>query len=255
LLGSRKYLEINTTNSEFVQKLSSVISSKIPFCLTRFGDGEITHLNEKVPKNWIDYYNRSWGFEEASEGLNEIDKILKKALKYSDAIGVLDPNNEVSKLIGYDHDIWALPKKYLSHSDEKIVVDHQICRSNELGNPNNLKNIISGSSVCLISPNSEKLKSSGLEKILETRINFLFSPEGINLKEREKFLKVFDTIKEDIVIYGCSIRGKDFGVLLKERGKIALDFGSTLDAWSGLITRKWFEPGNIQAHCLIKTNQ
>ena len=49
--------------------------------------------------------------------------------------------------------------------------------------------------------------------------------------------------------------GKDFGSYLSNRGKIALDFGATLDAWAGLITRRWFHEGGLQKHCLIKRNK
>jgi hypothetical protein len=61
-----------------------------------------------------------------------------------------------------------------------------------------------------------------------------------------------DEITEHIILFGCSLTGKDFGVYLARRGKIALDFGATLDAWAGMGTRDWFRDGGIQNHCLIK---
>jgi hypothetical protein len=46
---------------------------------------------------------------------------------------------------------------------------------------------------------------------------------------------------------------KDYTTILKnDFGKISLDMGSTMDAWSGIYSRPWFREGNTQEHLVIK---
>jgi hypothetical protein len=248
------YLSINISNEDLLEKIKTSIKNRIPLSLTRFGDGEIRHLKDCVPDSWIEYYNTSWGINSREEGLSLIYKIIKDGIEKSDVIGIMDKKSHVCEIIGYDYETWGIPSNFLEDKD-KIICDHQISRSPELGDVTGFKKIINGTSLCLISPRKNLLEGMGLEKKLDASISFLEVPEGINLKERDKIINSFDKIKEDVVVFGCSVRGKDFGVHLKQRGKIALDLGATLDAWSGLVTRKWFERGNIQSHCLIIKNE
>jgi hypothetical protein len=65
-------------------------------------------------------------------------------------------------------------------------------------------------------------------------------------------LSILPSIKSQIVLYGCSIVGKDYGAIMKnEFNKISIDYGATLDGWAGISARHWFSPGMAQQHCLI----
>ena len=58
-------------------------------------------------------------------------------------------------------------------------------------------------------------------------------------------------IKEDVVLLGVGLQ-KDYGVILRDEfGKIAIDMGATMDAWSGIISRPWFNKGQSQEHLLL----
>jgi hypothetical protein len=40
--------------------------------------------------------------------------------------------------------------------------------------------------------------------------------------------------------------------LKNDFGKVSLDLGATMDAWSGIYSRPWFREGNTQEHLIIK---
>ncbi len=80
---------------------------------------------------------------------------------------------------------------------------------------------------------------------------FTHHSQGVNFRNRDEFLKSFEKIKEDVVLLGVGLQ-KDYGVILRDEfGKIAIDMGATMDAWSGIISRPWFNKGQSQEHLLV----
>lgn len=251
-----EYLHPNITNEEFIDKLKKSIEFNTPLSFSRFGDGEICFINNNVPDSIIQNYLRStYKYMDIETAKKDVLNIINNAISETDIIGIMDKNNEISKRISYDENTWSIKSEYvkrLRKEKELIVADHMVTRGEILGNINSFKNIIQGNGVAIISPFVKLLKENNIQNLLGVDVNFVETSMGMNLNDRPNMFLKFDKIKEPIVIYGCSLMGKDFAVHLKNRDKIALDFGSTLDAWSGLFTRPWFQRNGLQSHCLIQ---
>ena len=78
---------------------------------------------------------------------------------------------------------------------------------------------------------------------------------GGDLNKRDSVFKLLDQIKEDIVIIANRCYGKDFPHYLANKGKICIDIGATVDAWAGIMSRKWYKKGGIQHYCVITPSQ
>lgn len=244
----------NITDSQFLDILKTSIKNKEPFSFTRFGDGEICLISGDIPSIVKSQLRTTWGYSSLDQARNDILPIINLGLRDSDFIGLMDPGNTISKNISFTYKQWSIPLKYLEsiRTKELLIVDHMITRGVDLGDIHNFKNVLQGASIAIVSPRVELLRNNELDKLLNVDINYIKVPLGMNLSDRSSIFKKLDSINELVVLYGCSINGKDFGVYLKSRGKIALDFGATLDAWGGLVTRSWFGENQLQNHCLIK---
>ena len=90
-----------------------------------------------------------------------------------------------------------------------------------------------------------------MSNLLQTEVKITEHPFSINFNNRDEFVQNLKNIEEPVVLLGIGLQ-KDYGIYLKENyGKIVLDMGATLDAWSGLITRPWFHKGNRQSYLMI----
>ena len=250
-----KYLKLNMTDEQFIDRLKKSIERNRPFSFTRFGDGEIYYINNNMPAKVVDRYIRTiYGYDDVEKGRLDILNVINKALGETDIIGLMGANNSISKNIHYSKRLWSINSEYvnfLREGRELLVADNMVVRSQQLGNIYNFKDIIMGRGVAIISPHVGLHKKNNIQKLLDVKMSFIETPMGMTLKDRARILLKFDKIKEPISIYGCANMGKDFAVHLKDRGKIALDFGATLDAWAGLMTKRWFLPGRPQNHCVI----
>jgi hypothetical protein len=251
-----EYLKINLSKEEFILKLTYHIKNEIPLSFSRFGDGEINFINNTLNAKIKTQLKETWGYDDIEVAKKDVLDIINVSLCETDIIGIMCSNNDISKKISYKEHSWSIAKDYINtiRTKDLLVADHMIVRDKEIGDINNFKKIIEGRDICIISPRTEDLKKNEISKILNNNISYLHVPMGMNLKNRDDIFKKMDDIQEKIVIYGCSITGKDFGAYLKNKGKIALDFGATLDAWAGLETRSWFKKDGLQNHCLITNN-
>lgn len=247
----------NLSDDDFIKILIQKIKEKKPLSFTRFGDGEIYFINNSIPKIIEDQLKTTWGYSNIDDAKKDVLLILNKGLHDSDIIGLMNPMNDISKNMLFSYETWSIPLNYLNTVRKKplLIADHMITRGKVLGDIFKFKDIIQGNDIAIISPRVNQLKENNIDKILGVNINYIEVPMGMNLKNRVEVFNQLNNINEHIILYGCSINGKDFGSYLSNRGKIALDFGATLDAWAGLITRKWFGKNGIQNYCLIKNNK
>jgi len=255
------FLTPNISIINTVQLIKEKIENKTPFALTRFGDGEIYILKKSYSKDFLETRCKMWGYrypEEADYFVNDASTIIKKAFVKSDVIGLMDANTKVVK-IGYNPNIWSIEKDRAelwgrNLEDTKIcdhMISRMISRSFELGNINSMKKVLNGHSVHIITPNTDILIPKQLEKRLETEVGFTHHSRDINFTNRDEFLKSFEKIKEDVVLFGVGLQ-KDYGVILRDEfGKVAIDMGATMDAWSGIMSRPWFRKGELQEHLLV----
>ena len=275
------YLKVNTSHSQLHSFLSTVIRNPRPFLLSRFGDGEVWLLNGAPNDPSPGSFDANLGFRKMREAgliynsaaeLNPIIATIKKeledSLRAADVIGILDPDGENGvdlKKIAYSPKKWSIPLNLLEKlrpSHDTLICDHLAFRTPLFGNPH-AQTLLRGTPLHIISPNSQRLQKANLSKILKCDISYT-TLKYKNLREqnrepmpeanelfynKEEIIKKLNLIKEDIVLFGAGTIGKYIGSYLKSAGKVALDYGSTLDAWSGLYTRPWFR--SSQRHCII----
>lgn len=256
--SNSNFLTPNISIPDTVDIIKQKINDRIPFALTRFGDGEIYIVNKNGSDGFVKKNCNLWGYkypDESSEFLNDAGKIIQTAFVKSDIVGLMDPNTKLVK-IPYSYGVWSIEKYKIeswgSDVNKLIICDHMISRSVQLGSIDGMKKIINGNSINIISPNTDLLLTKNLDKKLETNVGFTTHSQGVNFRNRNEFLKTFENIKEDIVLLGVGLQ-KDYGVILRDEfGKIAIDMGATMDAWAGVVSRPWFNKGQAQEHLLIQ---
>ena len=253
------FLEPNIEIIDVIEIIKHKIKTKTPFCLTRYGDGEVGALKRNYSgftrKFFCDLYNYK-----LPKGVNQLYKdskgILLKGIKGSDIIGVVNTKTKLVPKNIYNDLSWRLKVNFLeSHGinhSELVMCDSLLFRDKRLGDIHRFKEILNGSSLHIITSNKSKLDIEKSREILEVDVNITNYPQSINLNNREGFIQELGKIKEDVVLFGTGFN-KDYGVILKEvHGKIALDFGATLDAWAGIVSRPWFKKNGPQHYLVIK---
>jgi len=249
------YLQPNMSDSEVVMLLKDKISTKTPFSLTRFGDGEIFILKRNGSNSFLSRGMSNWGFKYPNEINYFYDswgEVLKNAFTKSDVVGVMNKNHNIP---GLNFSDWMIPKDFFSsvgyNCDTLKICNHLVSRSKDLGSVEGVKNLIQGNDFHIISTNVSIMKRNKLNEVFGVNIGYTEHSKNVNFENRSDFIKKFKDIKEDIVFLGVGLQ-KDYGVILRdEYGKICIDMGATMDAWSGIISRPWFRKGSIQDHLLI----
>lgn len=256
-VSNPNFLVPNLSIVETVKVITEKVKNKVPFALTRFGDGEIYIINKTNNEGFIKKNCKLWGYkypEESDDFLNDAGSIIKTAFIKSDIVGLMDPNTKIVS-IPYSYQTWSIEKYKIElwgkNPKELTICDHMISRSAQLGNIDSMKKILDGTSVNIVSPNTELLQTKKLDEKLGTTVNFTTHSQGVNFRNRDEFLKSFENIKEDVVLLGVGLQ-KDYGVILRDQfGKIAIDMGATMDAWSGIVSRPWFQKGQPQEYLLM----
>ena len=252
------YLKVNQTIEETINLIKERIRTNTPFALSRFGDGEIRILNRNSPPLLQQRSCNNWGYEypsQVNQLYNDATMVLLNAIKNSDVIGLMDSTNDISKHINYKESVWSIQKDFLELNNVDVnnleITDHMLPRSEDFGKPENFREILQGTSLHIISPNVDKLKTKNLSKLLDSEVTFTHHPNSINFRNRNEFIESFKTIKSDVVLVGCSLQ-KDYVVYLRHNhDKIAIDVGAMLDAWAGLETRPWFKKGGKQEYLVL----
>jgi len=163
--------------------------------------------------------------------------------------------NKDNNIPNLNYNDWKIDKTFFKFLDLNIeslkICNHLVSRSKELGSVNGVKNIVQGNDFHIISTNVSEMKRKKLNEVFGVNIGYTEHSREVNFDNRGDFIKNFINIKEDIVFLGTGLQ-KDYGVILRdEYGKICIDMGATMDAWSGIISRPWFNKGSIQDYLLI----
>lgn len=245
--------KVNISDSSMISIIKTHIKDGTGLSLTRFGDGDLDILNERLTPHLIKFFTTVCKYKNPKEGLADGRNLLLKALKNSDYIGIMG-NNKISKKLSNIYK-WDFDNKLLIESQrlkDPNFFDCMLVRGIDLGSIAGFKKIIENNPICIVTPITDELKRNNLEKHLGVKISYIKVPMGGNLKNKKELFKELDKISEKIVITSNALRGKEFPQYLSKKGKVCIDMGATLDAWAGKITRPWFNDGNLQSHCLIK---
>lgn len=245
-------MERHTDVLSVISTIKQSIKNKLPLSLVRIGDGEINILKERGTDSWNRAACNLYKIHTIEEVFSIYKPIIEESISKTDILGLLDPNSKYVK-INYDEDLWSISDEYILRLRKSLptIVDHQISRSKELGSVIGMRELLSGESVHIISPNVDRLIERKIWDHLECNVSFTNHPMSINQGNRNHIIDSFKNIKESVVLLGVGSH-KDYCTILKnDYGKIAIDLGATLDAWAGLKTRGWFEKGNLQDYLLI----
>ena len=251
------YLHPFISDEDVVNTVKDKIKTKTPFALTRFGDGEIYILNRNASNGFLVKNLNEWGYNFPSEVdnfYNDANKILINALINSDYIGLMNRNCDIVS-IGYSESKWSLKKDLIenfgTNPNKLQICNHMISRTKLFGSVDGFRDIIQGNDFHIITSHSESMKRKNLDELFGVNITYTDHPMDINFNNRDEFIDNFKNIKEQIVIMGVGLQ-KDYGVILRDlHNKISLDMGATMDAWSGIISRPWFNSGNKQSYLVI----
>ena len=251
------YLKNNIDKGGAIKIISEKIKLGEPFLFTRFGDGEVWLLKKEVNSTRINRIIKEWGVNKANytHFVDKINKDLIESFNESDLIGLMGDNYNDYGIPGLPIEEWRITLNLCDKLGLKTngnITDHLLCRSNELGNVHNFAKILNKKPLHIISPNTEILKSKGIDKILDCDITYTKIERNPNtvIHNREELIKRLSNVKENVVIFGTGAGGKFIGTYLKKNhNKICLDFGSTLDAWANIISRGWFN--TTQKHLKI----
>lgn len=252
------YLQQTISVNQTIDLIKQKIKSNEPFAFSRFGDGEIHALNRNFEPQFEFRGCSEWGYQyphQIQQYYDDSTSVILNSIKHSDVIGLMDKNNEIAKSMTYRENVWSIKVDFLESkgidTSKLIITDHMLPRMKEFGYIDSFKKILQGKSLNIISPNTEHLKKKNLSKLLDSDVTFTHQPKSINLRNRNEFIESFKNIKSEVVIVGCGLQ-KDFVVYLRHNyGKVAIDVGAVLDAWSGLNTRHWFDKGGKQEYLML----
>jgi hypothetical protein len=252
------YLHPFISNNDAVELIKNKIKTKTPFAFTRFGDGEIFIINNGGNEEFKKKVCNQWGYNypnEIQKLYEDANKILKQSFIKSDMIGLMDKNCDIVN-INYNPLVWSLNKEIIKSwgvdTDKLQICDHMLPRQKIFGSVEGFKDILQGNSFNIVTPNYQLMKEKNLSKLFDVEVTYTENPNTINFKNRDSVLKSFEKIKSPVVVLGVALL-KDYGVILRDEfGKICLDMGATMDAWSGIKSRVWFKEGSKQEYLLIK---
>lgn len=254
LYKRKRYIDNNVTHMEGVALLKKAIDAEEPFAFTRFGDGDLNIIRSKFNARWIKRGFAKQGLKGSyAENHKKLKKVIIDGMKGSDMIGIM--SQKTIRKFGFRPDVWSIPvddlRRYQIPIEDLVVSDHQLPHSRLCGYIPSFKEIIDGKPIHIISHHSEFLKQNNLDKLLDTEITYTKSPSYF-YSNRDKLFEKFPEIEEKIVLFACSGGGKDVGVHLKNNyGKVAIDMGSVIDAWAGVISRIRFNPGKEYNYLVV----
>ena len=274
------YMKRSVTDTELFVAIQSSITNSTPLSYIRIGDGEVQLIKllkhcgtEEIAiknhalKHILLRYNER--YTEDSQILNSWRKVIVTALKTSDYCGMFTPG-EVTELMALgwlkDANKETTIRRYVSskemHNHYGIdTAKLKICsvmfnKGEQLGIIENFKQLVGDKRITIITNQTENLKKNHKFQInLGNQVDFITikhehgNPESKAFYQKDWVRSHFKDIKSHVVLFGMGGAAKELCNELKnDWGKCAIDMGSTLDAWAGIISRP--STANIWKHCL-----
>jgi len=256
-----EYIQPNMSNEDAVSLIKEKIKTNTPFAFTRYGDGEVYIMtNRSKRESWLQKSCKDYGYDYKKDGeieqfYKDYNKILWGTFTKSDMVGIM--KSECSILPGKQNlDDWSFKKELLKEKnidiENLLITEHQLSRHKIMGSVEGMRDIIQGNDIHIITITPNNMIERNLDKLLGINITYTENKMSYSYRNRDEILKQFKNIKENIVLYGSGI-DKDYGTILRDKyGKIALDMGSVMEAWSGRLARNTFKEGQLQSYLLIK---
>lgn len=271
----------NITDAELFVAIQSSIANSTPLSYVRIGDGEIQIIKKIMHCKTADELNiRAHALKHIALRYNEVytedNPLMLKwrqaiidTFKSSDYCGIFT-TQEIEEMMALG---WlkearkeATLGRYVPNRDVfdyyGIDVDKlKICsvmfnKGEQLGIIENFKQLVGDRRITIITNQTENLKKNSKFQInLGNQVDFITvkhehgNPKSKALNQKDCVRSHFKDIKSHVVLFGMGGAAKDLCNELKnDWGKCAIDMGSTLDAWAGIISRP--STANIWKHCL-----
>ena len=271
----------NITDAELFIAIQSSIANSTPLSYVRIGDGEIQIMKKILHCKTADELNiRAHALKHIALRYNEVytedNPLMLKwrqgiidTFKSSDYCGIFT-TQEIEEMMALG---WlkearkeATLGRYVPNQD---VFDYygidvnklKICsvmfnKGEQLGIIENFKQLVGDRRITIITNQTENLKKNHKFQInLGNQVDFITvkhehgNPKSKALNQKDWVRSHFKDIKSHVVLFGMGGAAKDLCNELKnDWGKCAIDMGSTLDAWAGIISRP--STANIWKHCL-----
>jgi|TARA_R110000744_G_scaffold182588_1_gene301838 hypothetical protein len=271
----------NITDAELFIAIQSSIANSTPLSYVRIGDGEIQIMKKILHCKTADELNiRAHALKHIALRYNEVytedNPLMLKwrqgiidTFKSSDYCGIFT-TQEIEEMMALG---WlkearkeATLGRYVPNQD---VFDYygidvnklKICsvmfnKGEQLGIIENFKQLVGDRRITIITSQTENLKNNRKFQInLGNQVDFITvkhehgNPKSKALNQKDWVRSHFKDIKSHVVLFGMGGAAKDLCNELKnDWGKCAIDMGSTLDAWAGIISRP--STANIWKHCL-----
>jgi hypothetical protein len=263
------------SDAELFNAIKNSIKNKTPLSYIRLGDGEIQIM--KIPQhcNTPDETNMrkialthickryNVDFNEDCEFLLRCKKIIIDSINASDYLGLFTPE-EIGELaikgMRINANRYAPNKEILNYynidSSKLKICSVMFNKGIELGIISNFKKLIGDQRITMITNQTANLKANKkFQEVFGDSVDFINikhehgNPNAKALSQRVWLRSQFKDIKNHIVLLGVGHAAKDLCNELKnDWGKCAIDMGSVLDAWAGIISRPSY--GNVWSQCL-----
>ena len=260
----------NTDTSVLISAIKDAILNLSPLSVVRCGDGEMhilknendfsdnhklihhhsmcliqfreniwtcsTHKPGNKPSTCNCYLNN----KKSKEWISLAREIISYSIKNSDYIGLTVPDKNPN-YYSISKDIL---KRYNIDSTKLKTISSLFPREESFGSLNSFKEIIQGNDVHFVTSNVQRFKDNNIHKLLGVNVTYT----DISGNSIMSDTGVLERIKKDIISTAAPIIlfGGGYGVKslipwsAKELGKISIDVGSVLDAWSGYQSRHMF---------------
>lgn len=270
----------NTTDSELVFAIKNAIKNLTPLSVVRCGDGEMHILksaNDIKETRDLPVHHHSMCLILSRENIyrcsihspiknvgdkpicctcylnnhihnswrNEARQIISDSIKNSDYVGLCVP--------GHNPKYYTISSEVLSrygiNSNKLKVISSLFPRQKSFGSIESFKEIIQGNDIHIITSNVKRFYENDIAKKLGVNVTYTdISTKPAHTKEVRELVKM--NIKETdkkIILFGGGYAIKDLiPWSSKEYGKISIDVGSTLDAWSGYKSRTMYDQLEFQ---------
>jgi len=235
---------INIATEQAFVIIMDHLTRKLPFCLTRFGDGEAMFL--KGDKDQVDFVmKRQLGFVPDYKDLQLITKNLMDTYHLSDMIGVSTQRHIEKK------DFWAEVITIINETGIYASVDHYCSIDIHY-------DFLKGGYYDMMLRDTDELyyiSCRNLDQELKDHFNikevhsFIIPPEMAFESSYEgdrhypdAFLKASDWIRQHgnegkLLLVGGGIVGKAYCAKWAMEGGVAVDIGSIFDEFAGRVTR------------------
>ena len=264
-------IQQNINTPELISIIKNSIYNSLPLSIVRCGDGEMHMLknpNDFIQKSHKLIYHRSmcinihrdfnWKCAVHSntiekpkacecylkvprflDWINNSKKIISYAIKYSDYVGLVVPGKN-SNFYSISNDVIG---RYGINTNKLKIISSLFPGEETFGSLNSFKSIIQGNDIHIITSNVDRFVKGDIDKLLGVNISYTDISKGRSIDPNIK-THVKESIKntdKQIILFGGGYAIKDLiPWSSKKYGKISIDVGSVLDAWSGYQSRRMF---------------